>query len=142
MSEKLYQRRIASFMQKKAVKGTTIGWSSYVYDSDIEAIMKWGDRTSKKVWKMLEENIFDLMEEGLEGSTCPFCLKGRVLAPDPICKRCTYGRSHGVCDDPNSQYYKAAHPNNYSMLRYSKIHRKFSNSFYKKIFKQVEKEIN
>lgn len=87
----------------KLVYPDKIPWIPYFTEKDKQALLNWSNEDSKRVWHNLEYIIENYNFKGLSKYVDPFCL---CHIEAFFCDDCEYGKNHGDCNKPDSDYDK------------------------------------
>ena len=123
----LYKEKLVAFIKLKdkiVKKEINI---KYIDKRDIKDIRKWDEKTCEEIYKQLISSIYE-GSYGMFNDTCIWCIKYRYHYTYDECKKCEYGKNHGLCRDLYT---------NYSIYRSSNVDI-LSNNEYRTILKQIK----
>lgn len=95
------QEKIIKFMEMKRDVSLPI----YFNDEDKDEIKNWPPNLSQEIWESITEYIHP-DHPVFTGGSCPFCIHSVTLTDEVRCEDCGYGKRHGICDEPGSDYGK------------------------------------
>ena len=100
-----HKERIIKYMEMKRDVSLPI----YFNDEDKDEIKNWPPNLSQEIWEDITKKFpLDPLFPKLLfiGEHCPFCIHSVTLTDEVRCEDCGYGKRHGICDEPGSDYGK------------------------------------
>ena len=132
--------KLVLFMKKKSEKLDEIKnglGQRYFNKKDEDNIMAWDVEKAARVWNEIKSVIFTYGDVcGLIEDTCPFCLYTFFYLDDD-CRKCTYGKLHGICDADkfDTDYY---HIINVMYNKQLYDNHLYTNEYYRKNINYIE----
>ncbi len=120
-----YKEKIIKFVKCKDKIIRRNSNSKYINNQDIKGIEEWNEKTCKWVYDKVAWCIRERNANGLELSTCIWCVKY-----NSICMDCTYGFKHGICNDGENWF---------NLYNTEKVRKALSNKVYRSIINNGEK---
>ncbi len=100
MTPKKFLIRLQEIKQEGLIKeGIDI---PYFTKEDKEDIESWSDELCDSIFKNIVDNFYSSYDYN-DTEMCPWC-----ASMEWTCKKCQYGKRHGICSEKDSDYYAIA----------------------------------
>jgi len=93
-----YTDKVVEFFRQKAMFFMANSGIRCLIREDLEDLASFSEQENKKAYKIIVDNIKKGGQD-LDARLCPWC-----ILLDTDCKKCGYGKRHGICSEHTSAY--------------------------------------